>query len=95
MEAGGNSKGWIRGGTVEGRGRARCTSQPVPEGTGWWQGDGGKAAGPGSWPSQQVSAHRPHLTTGHSLAEERACLPSPQHLTIPLLCHPKHLLPRN
>lgn len=27
MEAGGNSNGWIRGGTAEGRGRACCTAQ--------------------------------------------------------------------
>lgn len=28
MEAGGNSKGWISGGTVEGRGRARWRAHP-------------------------------------------------------------------
>lgn len=36
MEAGGNSKGWIRGGTVEGRGRAHCRAHAGMGCSGAW-----------------------------------------------------------
>ena len=71
MEAGGNSKGWISGGTVEGRGRARWRARP---GKAFLQrgratvGPGGDAA-PGGEAAQKL---RPaFVSTGKTARGER------------------------